>query len=400
MPQRILVIGSGFAGMWSALAAARQLDLAGGNASDIEIALVAPEPVLTIRPRLYEADAASMGVSLLDLFAATGIRYIRGKVESISTATSEVMIVDGSAASSTLSYDRLVLASGSQLFVPDVPGLREHAFSIDQLADAAKLEAHCHRLATLPNSQARNTFVVAGGGFTGIELAAELPARMRTILGQDATVLLIEKEAAIGPDLGAGPRPVIEQALAELGVECRLNTSVAKVERDALTTSNGERIETLTTVWTAGLRASPLTQHVPGERDRLGRLHTDTDLRVSGVQNVFATGDTAYAATDDAGNHALMSCQHAMNLGKSAGHNAAADLLGLPTQPYRQPRYVTCLDLGPWGAVLTEGWDRQVRMQGADAKNLKRHINGTLIYPPPADRVEALAAADPAGGNR
>ena len=89
-----------------------------------------------------------------------------------------------------------------------------------------------------------------------------------------------------------------------------------------------------------------------------------------------------------------------MNLGKFAGHNAAADLLGLPTQPYQQPRYVTCLDLGPWGAVLTEGWDRQVRLKGADAKNIKRHINGTLIYPPPADRAEALAAADPNGGNR
>lgn len=81
-----------------------------------------------------------------------------------------------------------------------------------------------------------------------------------------------------------------------------------------------------------------------------------------------------------------MSCQHAMNLGRSAGHNVAADLLGHPTRPYRQPKYVTCLDLGPWGAVYTEGWDRQVKMKGAEAKRLKNRINTERIYPPRAGR--------------
>jgi len=148
-------------------------------------------------------------------------------------------------------------------------------------------------------------------------------------------------------------------------------------------------------VWTAGVRASALAAQIPGGHDALGRLRVDDNLKVEGVDAVFATGDCACAATDDEGNHAMMSCQHAMGLGRSAGHNVAADLLGEAPIPYRQPKYVTCLDLGPWGAVYTEGWEREVRLRGAEAKALKHRINSEWIYPPRADRAEALAAADP-----
>lgn len=80
------------------------------------------------------------------------------------------------------------------------------------------------------------------------------------------------------------------------------------------------------------------------------------------------TGDTVKAATDDLGNHNLMTCQHAMSLGRVAGHNAAAELAGLPTHPYSQPKYVTCLDLGPRGALYTEGWERQCALPVRKAK--------------------------------
>ena len=113
------------------------------------------------------------------------------------------------------------------------------------------------------------------------------------------------------------------------------------------------------------------------------------------MRDVFATGDCAYAATDNEGNYASMSCQHAMNLGRSAGHNVAADLIGDDFIPYSQPAYVTCLDLGSWGAVYTEGWDRQVKLTGATGKALKTQINTQWIYPPAGDRAELLALADP-----
>lgn len=111
---------------------------------------------------------------------------------------------------------------------------------------------------------------------------------------------------------------------------------------------------------------------------------------------VFATGDTAFAAANDKGHYALMSCQHARILGKTAGHNVAADLLGAPMMPYSQREYATCLDLGSAGAVVTHGWDRKVVLKGAKAKAVKQWINGVLIYPPKAIREEALAAAGPA----
>lgn len=395
MQQRILVIGSGFAGMWAALGAARVLDQHGR--SDVEVALVAPEPLLHLRPRLHEAAPHGMTTPLLPLFEAAGVRYVQGNVERIHTGERSVEAVNERGERFTLAYDRLVLTAGSRLFRPAIPGLAEHAFSIDQTDEASALDVHLARLADLPPSDARNTVVVAGGGFTGIEIACELPARVRRVLGEDAEVrvVIVERSHVIGPDLGPGPRPQIEQALDELGVVRFLGAAVNAIDADGLSTTTGECIEAKTVIWTAGMQASPLTAQVPGERDALGRLHVTRDLRVKGVDAVFAAGDVALAQVDDAGNHALMSCQHAMNMGRSAGYNVAADLLGLPTQAYAQPVYVTCLDLGPWGAVYTEGWERQVKLQGAEAKALKRQINTQWIYPPLPSRKAAREAADP-----
>ena len=135
--------------------------------------------------------------------------------------------------------------------------------------------------------------------------------------------------------------------------------------------------------------------HGIGYEDSYALVRDDAvvfDLRPA---NVFATGDVAHAATDDQGNVAAMSCQHAMSLGRVAGHNAAAELVGLPLHPYSQPKYVTCLDLGSWGALYTEGWDRQVRLTGKEGKDLKREINTKWIYPPAADRKAVFAIANP-----
>ena len=132
---------------------------------------------------------------------------------------------------------------------------------------------------------------------------------------------------------------------------------------------------------------------VPGRRDSLARLHVDAYLRVPETPDVLAAGDTAAAIADES--HLVMqSCQHAMPLGKHAGHNAAADLLGLPLERFAPNPYVTCLDLGPAGAVTTAGWERTVQMTGGDAKQRKRTINERWIYPPLDDRDAILRWAD------
>ena len=394
---RLVIIGSGFAAMYAALSAARLRDIQGVSLEDLEIALVAPEPTLVIRPRLYEAKPETLTAPLLDVLNAIDVVYVQGSAETIDSKSRIVQIVTAKGARNTLSYDRLVVATGSRLFRPNIPGLAEHGFSVDQLDDAIALDRHLHGLADRPPSAARDTVVVAGGGFTGIEAATEMPARLRAILGKDATprVIIVERNSSVAPDMGANPRPVIEEALRKVGVETRVGVGVASLDQSGVALSSGEHIACATVIWAAGIRAAPLTAQIPAERDNFGRLLVDRDLRVPSVAGVFATGDAARAACDDVGSYALMSCQHATRMGAFAGNNAAAELLGVPTKPYHQKAYVTCLDLGEAGAVFTRGWERKVEMVGEVAKKTKREINTVWIYPPPAERAAALAAANP-----
>lgn len=396
MDQHILIIGAGFAGLWSALSAARLLDQHGR--SDVRVTLLAPQAELRIRPRFYEPDVHSMRAPLLDLFAVTGVQFVQGLALSIDAEGRKVTYRDAAGNEAALGYDRLILAAGSQLFRPAVPGLAEHAFDVDQIEQAARLEQHLCALANQPDSVARNTVVVAGGGFTGIETATELPARLRAILGDDAQVrvIVVERNSQVGASLGDGIRPAILDASRELGVEWRLGVSVASVDASGVVLDDGQRIDASTLIWTVGFRSNALTQQIDAPRDAQGRLQVDRHLKVEGMATIYAAGDTARAATDELGNFSVMSCQHAIPQGRHAGNNAAADLIGVAPRDYSQPKYVTCLDLGAWGAVYTEGWERQQKLVGAEAKTLKTQINSLWIYPPAADRAVALAAADPA----
>ena len=395
MTQHILIVGAGFGGVWSALSAARLLDKHDRN--DVRITVLAPQAELRIRPRFYEADVHRMTAPLGELFDAVGVKFVRGSADTIDVNGKQVTYSDMFGTRGQLSYDRLVLATGSRVIRPDLDGMLEHAFDVDQIEQAAHLEAHIKSLKDRPASVARNTVVVAGGGFTGIETATEMPARLRAALGAgaDIRVIVVDRGPQIAATMGDGIRPSIIEACEHLGIEWMLNTSVASVDADGVTLADGQRIESNTVIWTVGVRANSLTEQVPAGRDPQGRLHVDGHLKVLGLSDVFATGDVAHAATDTVGNVAAMSCQHAICLGRYAGNNVAADLLGVAPMTYSQPKYVTCLDLGAWGAVFTEGWDRQVKLVKQEAKELKTQINTVWIYPPAADRATALAAADP-----
>jgi NADH dehydrogenase len=331
-----------------------------------------------------------------ELFDAVGVKFVKGSAEVIDESSRQVSYVNAAGIQGKLGYDRLVLAAGSKLMRPPVDGL-EHAFDVDEIESATRLEAHIKSLKDKPVSAARNTVVVAGGGFTGIETATEMPARLRAVLGEDADirVVVVDRAAQIGAALGDGIRPTIVEASEHLGIQWILNTTVAAVDANGVTLADGQRIESNTVIWTVGFRANSLTEQVQGTRDHQGRLHVDQHLKVRGHADVYASGDVAYAATDDLGNFAAMSCQHAIALGRYAGNNVAAELLGVEPIAYSQPKYVTCVDLGAWGAVFTEGWDRQVKLIKQEAKELKTQINTLWIYPPAADRAVALAAADP-----
>jgi NADH:ubiquinone reductase (H+-translocating) len=388
---RLLILGGGFAGVMAALNAAAENDRHGG---DIAVTLVSTTPYLTIRPRLYERAPETLRTPLAPTLEPAGITFVEATAGAVDTASQIVGIEYKSAARSALAYDRLILATGSELRRPSVPGFAEHTFNIDSYAGAVDFDRHLKHVTTHADAPGHDTFVIVGSGMTGIELAAEMRSRIAVHAGEAvaraARIVLVEQASVLAPEFGAEPRPVIERALAEAGVEIRLSHKVVKVERDAVTFS-GERLACATTILATGICASPLTAQVPGRRDELGRLHVDDELRVVGVADVYATGDVAHALGDD-GYVALMSCQHSLTMGKYAGYNAAHDLLGLELRRYRQPDYTNTLDLGAFGAVFTKGWERRLEHYGAEAKKRKRWINEELIYPVVGDRETVLAS--------
>ncbi|MCT9389281.1 FAD-dependent oxidoreductase [Acinetobacter baumannii] len=395
MSKRIIIAGSGFAGLWAALAAQRAIHLA-SQEQNIEVMMVSPSPNVGIRPRLYEAVLENMNPDISELLSMVGVKFLAGWVNKIDVdqQTIEVATTDGN--KQNLSYDRFVLATGSTTFMPPIPGLKEYGFSVNTLEDAEKLDHHLKNLATKPANAARNTVVVAGGGLTGLETVTEMPERLRSILGEtDVLVVLVDSSTDIGAAMGDQAATVIREALNELGVEGKAGLRVNALDATGVTLSNGEKIETETVIWTAGMRANPLTSQIAGEKDNLGRLIGDAYLHAPEAKNIFVTGDTVKVLTDDLGNFNVMSCQHAMSLGRVAGYNAAAELVDLPLHPYSQPKYVTCVDLGPWGALYTEGWDRQVQFVREEAKKIKQEINTVWIYPPVADREAVFAIANP-----
>ncbi len=386
----IVIVGGGFAGLWATLVAVRELDAAG---RDIPVTLISKDTHLTLRPRLYEARPERFRTPLEPLLETVGARFLHGEVANIDTDRRQVSLASDAG---IRGYDRLVLATGSEQVPLPVPGA-DQAFDIDTWEGAMRLDRHLAARREAPNATGRDDVVVIGAGFTGIEIAAEFRDRITGHAGAEcarrARIVLLDRAEMLGPELGAAPRPVIEAALAEMGIEVRLGVTIRAIDARGVTLEEGARIDAQTVIIAAGLRASPLAKLLPGTHDALGRLIVDESLRVPGLPEVFATGDVARAVVDEAGNNALMSCQHAMTMGRYAGYNAAHDLMRLDLEPYRQERYVTCLDLGAAGAVFTRGWDREVELTGEAAKSHKRKINGEIIYPPSGDRETILAAA-------
>ncbi|SON62973.1 NADH dehydrogenase-like protein [Mycobacterium simulans] len=387
---KVVVIGSGFAGLWAALGAARRLDELGVTERTVCITVLSAKPFHDIRVRNYEADLSACRIPLADVLDPAGVAHITTEVTGIDADCRRVTTASGE----THDYDRLVLASGSRVVKPDIPGLREFGFDVDTYDGAMRLQHHLQELADGPATPAAATVVIVGAGLTGIETACELPHRLRA-LGVTPRVVLVDHNAFVGSDMGASARPVIEQALSDNGVETRTGVSVAAVGRGGLSLSSGEQLAAATVVWCAGMRASSLTEQLPVARDRLGRVEVDDYLRVIGVPAMFAAGDVSAARMDDE-HVSVMSCQHGRPMGRYAGYNVISDLFDQPLLALRIPWYVTVLDLGPAGAVYTEGWDRMVVSRGVEAKATKQTINTRRIYPPlTRSRSDLLAAAAP-----
>jgi NADH dehydrogenase len=382
MSNNILVIGGGFAGFWAAVAARRA---AGPRAG---VTLVSRAPVLEIRPRLYEAKPEALGVDIMPHLRKLDIAFVGGEAIGLDAAAKTVTLAGGE----RVAYDRLVVATGSRMRRPPVPGA-EAAFSVDTQAEAIAFD---RRLAAIARDVAAPTIAVVGAGFTGIELVLELRDRLAAHgaaeAAERARVVLIDRAEVIGPELGPGPRPEIEAALKAAHVELRLGASVSGLAAGRVSFAGDSALAADAVVLATGMAAAPFAAQIPGTRDKLGRVVVDASLKASAAPDIFVTGDAAAAETGD-GHWTLQSCQHAGQLGRVAGENAARDWLGERLTRYEQLRYLTCLDLGRSGAVITQGWDRRIEKTGSEGKAVKRLINTQVIYPPADGSVEALLAA-------
>ena len=235
---RLVIIGAGFAGMYAALSAARLRDIQGVSPEELEIALVAPEPTLVVRPRLYEPKPETLTAPLLDVLKAIDVVYVQGSAE-----TDRHQSPHGGHrrrqgreedACPTTGWSWPPAAGCSARTFPALPSTASASTRSTMRSPSTSI---CTAWRSGRPSNGRDTVVVAGGGFTGIEAATEMPARLREILGKDAKtrVIIVDRNSAIAPDMGEGPRPVIEDALRKLGVETRLGAGVASLDESGVT---------------------------------------------------------------------------------------------------------------------------------------------------------------------
>jgi NADH:ubiquinone reductase (H+-translocating) len=383
---RIVVVGGGFAGLWGAMGAARLLRRKGAEGR-VAISLVSPDDALVIRPRLYESDLSGVCIPLACLLSPVGIDHRQEAVERIDPDRRKLRLAGRGG---ELRYDQLLLCTGSEVPLP--PGATG-VHRLDTYERAMALHEAVGALGDRPNGAFSAT--VVGAGFTGVEVAAELSGMLRGVARaagrppDDATVSLVERERHVAPAFGPSAQAAIEDALRSLGVRILTGTQVAKIGANGATLASGERLASGLTVWAGRPQANSLNRELGIVLDGLGRLPVDSSL-ATGVDGVWAAGDAA-AVNADRRHPAPMSCQHAIPQGRQAGENAAAALLGIAPRRYTQPMYLTCVDLGSAGALLTSGFERNtIIARGRAGKRFKRFINRSFIYPPTGDDPDQL----------
>jgi NADH dehydrogenase len=376
--KNIVIIGAGFAGLWSAISAARARHLF-NQESQIKITLINKTPYHDIRVCNYLEDIESTRLALSDILAPIDIELVIGEAIHIDTSH-KFVVVNTDTHEDTIAYNKLILASGSLLAQPTtIPGLKEFGFNIDSYGAAKHLNQHLKEL----DYTHKQNIVIVGSGFTGLEIATELVGR----LPKTAHLILIDK-SNIASSLGETPNREILATLASLNIECLKNETIDSLYEDSVQLASGRNIPTQAVIWTTGLHASPLTQLFKTQKTATGRLPVNDLLQIAHHKDCFAAGDAALAPTDKK-HFSMMSCQHAIPQGKIAGFNAVATLSQQPLITYQQAVYVTCLDLGPAGAMLMRGWERDIEKTGKQGKAMKQFINAK-IRPQPSSNPEGL----------
>ncbi|MGI8799033.1 MAG: NAD(P)/FAD-dependent oxidoreductase, partial [Pseudonocardia sp.] len=347
-PMRVVIIGGGFAGV----GAAQRFERLAVRAGSPDVTLISESNFLLFTPMLAEAASGALEpahISAPVRAAAGHTRFRQGTVTEVDTDARTVRLLTG-IDEQIVGYDQLVLAVGSVPRFLGLPGVEDNAFTLKSLGDATRLRNHVlttlERADRMAPGEERSwllTFVVAGGGFAGTEIVAELFDLVHGvshfypgIAATEPRFVLVHSGARILPELSAELGDYALSRLTARGIEFRLGVRVAGADAGEVSLTSGEQIQTRTFVWTAGNRPSPLVERIGGEHARGGALTTDGTLRAVGLDGVWAVGDCAHIPDPDNDGAAYPpTAQHALRQGKVVADNVTAVLAGRTPTPFR-----------------------------------------------------------------
>ncbi|MFC6010373.1 NAD(P)/FAD-dependent oxidoreductase [Nocardia lasii] len=390
MKHRIVVLGAGYAGAFSAGYLARRL-----HRDDVEITVVNAEPDFVERLRLHQLATGRdlRHRPLTEVFAGTGIAVRVARVTAVDVEHHTIALADGA----TLTYDTLLYALGSTVADHDVPGVAEHAFHVASRPAALRLRA---RLDALGET---DEVVVVGGNLTAIETATEIAETHPELHVSLAT------RGETGAWLGTEARRHLRTAFDRFGITVHEHTPIDRVEPTAARSTDGRVFTADAVVWAAGFAASPLaaTSGLTVAAD--GRISVDRHLRSVSHPRVFVAGDSASVLGDN-GRVLPMSCASAGFTGAQAVASIIADLTGRAVKTSALSYLGNHISLGRADAIFQlvdkQGHPRPGALRGWPAARVKSAIvatsgwavsRPTFAKPPRRYRVRALEQSALAG---
>jgi NADH dehydrogenase len=347
--KRILILGGGFAGAYTALHLEKRL----AGVPDVEIVLASQENFVLFTPMLHEVAASDVAVTdvvqpLRKMLRRTRVLIV--EIQSIDLAAKRVHIVQRNLAQGfDLTYDHLVLALGTVPNFHRMPGIEEHAVTMKTLGDAILLRNRMLEALDVADNHpdeaermAMLTVVVAGGGFAGAETAGAVNDLLREAirfyphLREDMLrIILAHQGEVILPELSESLGRYAQAQLKQRGVDVRLGTGVAGYDGKELALTDGTKIATRLVVWTAGITVSPLVSGLPCATQQ-GRVLVNTCMQVPQWPGVWALGDCA--SVPDSLNprkYCPPTAQHAIRQAAVLAGNIVAEMRGQALQPFR-----------------------------------------------------------------
>jgi NADH dehydrogenase len=390
--ERVVVVGGGFAGYHAAKGLSRRLG------DRVEIALVNPTDYFLYLPLLPEVSSGLLDPRRVTVSIPATLPHVRlvlGTVDTVDLAGRRVAYLNPEGERGELSYDRLLLATGSVNKLLPIPGVGEYAHGFRNIAEALYLRDHIVRQVELADStddpaerEARLNFIVVGAGYTGTEVAAQgvlftdaLLARHPRLAGHRARWLLCDMAPRVLPGLDEHLSSAADRVLRERGVDVRTETSVSEAKPGGVLLSDDSELATHTLIWCVGVRPEPVVEGL-GLETKQGRLVVDKYLTIPDYPDAFACGDVAAVPDLTApGEVTAMTAQHAQRQGARAAKNIAASLGKGRRRAYKHHDLGFVVDLGGTQAAANP---LKLPLDGLVAKAVTR---GYHLFALPSNRV-------------